>query len=43
MLSTIATLVLAASVFTPQPTQVIVTPQTGAPKLDRTGTGTVSV
>lgn len=34
MLSTIATLVLAASVFTPQPTQVIVTPQTGAPKLE---------
>ncbi|HEY1087836.1 MAG TPA: hypothetical protein VGE37_09080, partial [Archangium sp.] len=35
MLSTIATFVLAASVFTPQPTQVLVVPQSGAPKLEQ--------
>lgn len=35
MLSTIAALVLAASVFTPQQTQLIVSPATGAPKLEQ--------
>lgn len=34
MLSTVATFVLAASVFTPQLSQQIVTPNTGAPKLE---------
>ena len=34
MISTITALVLTASVFTPQPTQVILTPETGAPKLE---------
>ena len=34
MLSTIAALVLAASLFTPQPTQLIVSPNTGAPTLE---------
>lgn len=34
MVSIITSLVLAASVFTAQPTQVIVTPETGAPKLE---------
>lgn len=34
MPSIITALVLAASVFTPQPTQTLVTPQTGAPRLE---------
>lgn len=35
MLSTFATLVFAASVFTPQPTQRLVNPTSGAPKLEQ--------
>ena len=35
MLSTIAALVLAAPLFAPQPTQLIVNPNSGAPKLEQ--------
>lgn len=35
MLSLFATLVLAASVFTPQPTQLLVNPSTGSPTLEQ--------